>query len=367
MFCPNCGKDIGNAKFCPECGAPSIRSEETQKKENLSIQEISSEAQKPKKKPGCLMVFLVFVLISMLMAPFINASSTGYAAVDNAQISEDHYNDIAEFSHDFLVSLDYFPANSEVKWIGYSNYKDNYTEEEYQDMRVGGYYSIIGQLIDGSMYEGRIYTYWEENTQPVILDMEVSTSTWDKIEETNLIEYSEEKIENCWAEYQARAGKEVTPINGEPSSSQKEPEPSAHPNEAKLSLIQQRNFDTLLASMSIEASWIEEGPAITSGDIDSVAGLEEVLANMNQYYVHAADDSLYTLFYDTKFEKIVMLSGTSETGESEILVNNIESLVDLYYPPVASHTPSTPATSNSYVEPNYFEEDVKYFHDISED
>ena len=110
--------------------------------------------------------------------------------------------------------------------------------------------------------------------------------------------------------------------------------------------------------MSIEASWIEEGPAITSGDIDSVAGLEEVLANMNQYYVHAADDSLYTLFYDTKFEKIVMLSGTSETGESEILVNNIESLVD---------TPSTPATSNSYVEPNYFEEDVKYFHDISED
>lgn len=232
MFCSNCGKDIGNAKFCPECGAPSTRPEETPNRENLNIQEISSETQKPKKKPGCLMVFLVFVLISMLMAPFINASSTGYAAVDNAQISEDHYNDIAEFSHDFLVSLDYFPANSEVKWIGYSNYKDNYTEEEFQGLRIGGYYSIMGQLIDGSMYEGRIYTYWEENTQPVILDMEVSTSTWDKFAKKNLVEYSEEKIENCWTEYQARAGKETT-SNSDFSSSEEKPKVSGHSNEAE--------------------------------------------------------------------------------------------------------------------------------------
>lgn len=367
MFCPNCGKDIGNAKFCPECGTPSIRSEETQKKENLSIQELSSEAQKPKKKPGCLMVFLVFTLISMLMAPFINASSTGYAAVDNAQISEDHYNEIADFSHDFMVSLGYYPANSEVKWIGYSNYKDNYTEEEYQDMHVGGYYSIIGQLIDGSMYEGRIYTYWEENTQPVILDMEVTISTWDKIEEKNLIEYSEERIENCWVEYQARAGKEATPINSSSSISSSSGEEPAHQNEAELSLMQERNFDALLTSMNIETDWIEEGPAITSDDIASIAGLEEIFANMKQYYIHSVDDSLYTLFYDTKYEKIVMLSGTSETGENEILVNNIESLVNLYYPPVASYVPAEPPASSSYTQPNYFEEDIKYFHDISED
>ena len=88
---------------------------------------------------------------------------------------------------------------------------------------------------------------------------------------------------------------------------------------------------------------------------------------MKQYYIHSVDDSLYTLFYDTKYEKIVMLSGTSETGENEILVNNIESLVDLYYPPVASYAPAEPPASSSYTQPNYFEEDIKYFHDISED
>ena len=367
MFCQNCGKDIGDAKFCPECGSPSAGSAEIQEKKSLDIRGISPEISKPKKKPGCLMVFLAFVLIAMLLAPFISASSTGYASVDNAQISEEHYNEIADFSHDFMVSLGYYPANSEVKWIGYSNYKDNYTEEEYQDMRVGGYYSIIGQLIDGSMYEGRIYTYWEENTQPVILDMEVTISTWDKIEEKNLIEYSEERIVNCWVEYQARAGKEATPINSSSSISSSSGEEPAHQNEAELSLMQERNFDALLTSMNIETDWIEEGPAITSDDIASIAGLEEIFANMKQYYIHSVDDSLYTLFYDTKYEKIVMLSGTSETGENEILVNNIESLVDLYYPPVASYAPAEPPASSSYTQPNYFEEDIKYFHDISED
>lgn len=30
MFCPNCGKDIGDAKFCPECGAPAAKPAATQ-------------------------------------------------------------------------------------------------------------------------------------------------------------------------------------------------------------------------------------------------------------------------------------------------------------------------------------------------
>ena len=43
MFCSHCGKEIrDDASFCPECGTPVYRKDETQKAaENLSLIHIS--------------------------------------------------------------------------------------------------------------------------------------------------------------------------------------------------------------------------------------------------------------------------------------------------------------------------------------
>ena len=138
-------------------------------------------------------------------------------------------------------------------------------------------------------------------------------------------------------------------------------------NEADLTDNQQQTIQNSLSALRIEPDWIENGPAITVDDFGGSAALEEIVSNMKQYYIHASNDGLYTLFYDTKFERVVMVNETSESGEVTTLLNDIESLVDLYYPPVASYTPTEPSASSSYTQPNYFEEDIKYFHDISEE
>ena len=138
-------------------------------------------------------------------------------------------------------------------------------------------------------------------------------------------------------------------------------------NEADLTDNQQQTIQNSLSALRIEPDWIENGPAITVDDFGGSAALEEIVSNMKQYYIHASNDGLYTLFYDTKFERVVMVNETSESGEVTTLLNDIESLIDLYYPPVASYTPTEPSASSSYTQPNYFEEDIKYFHDISEE
>lgn len=138
-------------------------------------------------------------------------------------------------------------------------------------------------------------------------------------------------------------------------------------DEAVLTGTQQQTIRGSLSDLGIEVEWIENGPAITVDDFGGSIALEEIISNMKLYYIHSANGEAYSLFYDTKFGKVVMVNEVSESGAVTTLLNDIESLIDLYYPPVASYAPAEPPASSSYTQPNYFEEDIKYFYDISED
>ncbi len=66
MYCPNCGKEIGNSNSCPKCGWKD------------------RTPAKPKKKPGCLIGLLVFFGIAF----FVFVSSMSY---ENPSTLEDAY------------------------------------------------------------------------------------------------------------------------------------------------------------------------------------------------------------------------------------------------------------------------------------
>ena len=61
MFCPNCGKDIGEAKFCPECGA----------KIQSSGVSVSINERKPKSAKIKIAILSSFVLLFAITAVFL--------------------------------------------------------------------------------------------------------------------------------------------------------------------------------------------------------------------------------------------------------------------------------------------------------
>ena len=68
MFCPNCGKEIGNAKFCPECGT-AVNQQQQAKQE---VKEIKKE--KP-KKPITKRVWFWAVIVVLALVIFSGGSS----------------------------------------------------------------------------------------------------------------------------------------------------------------------------------------------------------------------------------------------------------------------------------------------------
>lgn len=69
MKCPKCGNEVGNAKFCPECGAPLNESVEIQHEEAYK-----GGKTKKKKGCGCATVFIVFFAL-MLIGGLLTAIS----------------------------------------------------------------------------------------------------------------------------------------------------------------------------------------------------------------------------------------------------------------------------------------------------
>lgn len=91
MFCSNCGKDIGDAKFCPECGTPATAPAETPIGE---IPEPSkAKKEKPKKKHGCLTAVLIVGAVLIVAGalgsdpkPSTSGSSGGNSSVVTATV-----------------------------------------------------------------------------------------------------------------------------------------------------------------------------------------------------------------------------------------------------------------------------------------
>lgn len=205
MFCKNCGAKIDdNAKFCPACGTQVEEIATSSKSVNKSHK---ADTQHPaKKKKGCsailaivLLVFVGALIYSISMA--FQGNATGYTAIDRSQSSQNKYDAIATAMDDALEDMGYFPVDYSVEWVGYSKYKDQYSEEEYEEMQLGGYYTYSGKLSTGELANARLKTYWGDNEELVVLDLSIETASEEKV----IVAYSDEKIIDCWNTYYAKA------------------------------------------------------------------------------------------------------------------------------------------------------------------
>lgn len=139
--------------------------------------------------------------LSLCIASCLALSSCGggnpYATIDRQQATEEHYQSIVEYMDTYLENLGYFPVGYSVEWIGYYKYEDMYDVEEYEEMQIGGYYSYQANLSGGEYVTGRISTYWGEGETPVIVDLSYEGASG----KTVLVEYTDEKIAQCWQTY----------------------------------------------------------------------------------------------------------------------------------------------------------------------
>lgn len=205
MFCKNCGAKLDdNAKFCPSCGIQILQNA-TSSKPAKDYQKAAAQ-RTAKKKKGCspivaiiLLVFVGALIYSISMVFQGNAS--GYASIDSSQSSQSKYDAIATAMDDALEDMGYFPIDYSVEWIGYSKYRDQYSEEEYEEMQLGGYYTYSGKLSTGELANARLKTYWGDNEELVVLDLSIETALEEKV----IVAYSDEKIMDCWNTYYAKA------------------------------------------------------------------------------------------------------------------------------------------------------------------
>ncbi|WP_195278656.1 zinc ribbon domain-containing protein [Clostridium sp. J1101437_171009_A5] len=206
MFCPKCGKDAGNAKFCPECGTAIQKLGESMNP-TPEPSPVSSNLghsrkvvrRKNSKNGGILKIIIAFcVVVGVFYAIIAPTSMQTYESIDNAQSAKSEK--IVEYMDGYLKSQGYFPQQATADWIGYTHFKDQYTKEEYEEMALGGYYSYTATLPSGEMVLGNIRTYWEEGEEPVIVNLSIETLT----SETSIVEYSDEKILECWTIYQEK-------------------------------------------------------------------------------------------------------------------------------------------------------------------
>lgn len=174
----------------------------------MGNEEYSFVRDVPKKKKkhillkiviAVVILFIVFAVWSMNRYP--RQATTGYPSIDLNQMPQERCEAIAAFMDDYLENLGYFPMEYSVEWIGYCKYSKMYTIEEYQDMATGGYYTYMGNLSTGEVANARVSTYWEDGEDPVVVSLTVETLTT----ETPIVEYTDEKINECWEIYNQRA------------------------------------------------------------------------------------------------------------------------------------------------------------------
>lgn len=136
MKCPNCGTEVGDAKFCTECGTPM-------KSDVKRYSQPEPEKEKPKKKKGlgCFTV-IIFVLIFWIIVvasggdresvttgtasrtPSVSASSeTSNLTMGqkNALRSAENYLNSIAFSHDGLIH--------QLEYEGYSTEDATYAAD----------------------------------------------------------------------------------------------------------------------------------------------------------------------------------------------------------------------------------------------
>lgn len=143
----------------------------------------------------------VCVAAALMLLTGCGPSLGSYGSVDRAQATEEHYKEIVQFMDDYMEQQGLFITNYSVEWIGYYKYSETYSEEEYEEMAIGGYYSYQANISTGEYVTGRISTYWGEGESPAIVDLSYEGANG----KTVLVEYTDEKIAQCWQVYYDKA------------------------------------------------------------------------------------------------------------------------------------------------------------------
>lgn len=142
--------------------------------------------------------FLALLIAAISLSSCGNSSK--YDSIDSLQSKSDRFESIAEYMDSYLENQGYYPLRYSIEWVGYSKYKETFSTEEFEDMQTGGYYTYQANLSTGEIADGRISTYWENDTDPVILSLNIETANSEKV----IVEYSEDKFSECWNTYQEK-------------------------------------------------------------------------------------------------------------------------------------------------------------------
>ena len=124
-------------------------------------------------------------------------ASSKYDNLDNIQSSKEHCEEIDRFVDDYLASQEIFTGSSSVDWVGYSHFKETSSEEDFEAMQLGGYYKYDAPALSGELISARVSCYWNEDEEPTIVDLKMINGNSSEY----LVEYSDDKIADCWEEY----------------------------------------------------------------------------------------------------------------------------------------------------------------------
>lgn len=147
------------------------------------------------------MVLSLSLCIALCLALSACGSGNPYATIDRQQATEEHCQSVADYMDSYLENLGYFPVGYSVEWIGYYKYEDMYDIEEYETMELGGYYSYTSQLSTGEIANADISTYWGEEEEPVILNLNIETLN----SENPIVPFDDDLIISCWNTYYQKA------------------------------------------------------------------------------------------------------------------------------------------------------------------
>lgn len=143
MFCPKCGKDAGEAKYCPECG-------EILTQEFIAINE--TNFRKKKKKKGCFFALLIPVILCVIVCIlFVVGIKVGFIQFeDTAKTTQVEYTKAEDFD---VYNVMFYEASNDVKRKAYL--------EEIKSKRYRFYlivlsikdeHSVLGQLCPSDDY-----------------------------------------------------------------------------------------------------------------------------------------------------------------------------------------------------------------------
>ena len=167
MLCPKCGKDVGEARFCPDCST-EIKQEEIYKSSN------PKEKMSPKKRRGCLTsIIIFFVFICILSAVIANSETTANVAdsgeTEQTQTLPDleliDYSDESDGLLRYVVGHIKNNTNRTYSYVQVSiNLYDNGTQ-------VGSTFANVNNLEAGSTWEFKALITENSATEYKIADI----------------------------------------------------------------------------------------------------------------------------------------------------------------------------------------------------